>query len=352
MAGRAPNPRLTLFDKYQMPDDGGNCGPLRRLSTRRGGRGGRGRCRMISKTRDRATGSELLQNKMKKWIDRKVDLMEEVTDRSERVFSNGLLFFEENFNNSYEDFVDFMMHIVLSVVIFPDSRDDIMSELLRLSRTGDRSVVADVHRRLTALQASIPTEEQFFNYNHLTNPKSFNMPPCDRAGDNRIRIRSDRGRHQCILAYRRPAQASGFEQYTDYLLDMMTDSNPINIFFDKAKYDLVTDAVIDVFGEIDTWPLDDSDSDSSGSGGAGSDSDSSGRGGGGAGSGYDSSSDDEPPRPRSPILRPRSSNDGLGMRYSTRNRRARTRSQTKNARKISGGDRGRGNGRGRGRGRR
>jgi hypothetical protein len=348
MAGRAPNPRLTLFDRYQMPDDGGNCGPLRRLSNRRGGRGGRGRCRMISKTRDRATGYELLQNKMKKWIDRKVNLMEEMTDRSQAVFSNGLLYFEENFNNSYEDFVDFMMHIVLSVVIFPDSRDNIMRELLRLSQTDDRIVVADVHRRLIALLASIPTEEQFFNYNHLTNPKSFNMPPCDRAGDNRIRIRSDRGRHQCILAYRRPAQASGFEQYTDYLLDMMTDHNPINIFFDKAKYDLVTDAAIDVFGEIDRWPLDDLDSDGSG-GGADSDSASSG-GGGGADS--DSSSDDEPGSPRPRSVMNRRVPDGLGMRYSTRNRSSRTRSQTERACRISGSGRGRGNGRGRGRGRR
>lgn len=330
MAGASPNPRLLLFNRYQMPDDGGNCGPLRRLSTKRGGRGGRGRCRVISKPLNRASGQELFHNKLKKWIKRKDDLIDDVTYRSERVFNNDELHFN-GFLRNLEDFVDFMLNVILSLVIFPGRWNAIMKELYGLSRIGHRpNYVRICMDKINRQFASDDEKTDFFNVGNLINPKSMHLEACSQLDNHRIKIRSDRGRHACIIAYRPETdRPTGFEQYADYLRDELVEKNPADIFFNKSNFELVEIEVEEVFGAMDRWPLDDSDSDSSAGGG------------GGGGTAEDSSDDDDDKvakLPRTPKKRPAKKRSGtVGMRYSTRNRKSRTRSQTKRARRISGG---------------
>jgi hypothetical protein len=80
--------RLRYYNDYPMPDYKGmsGCSPTTDGRPRVRNPEGNHRCRIISKLKDRASGYELFQNKIKKWIARKLYITKEIMKKIKTKF--------------------------------------------------------------------------------------------------------------------------------------------------------------------------------------------------------------------------------------------------------------------------
>jgi len=249
--------RLNKFDEYPLPDDGcaSTGGNVRRRSTKAGGRGGP-RCRIVSRSRTRASGPELFQNKLKKWIDRKKAFVEELSALVDEQYARSDLFLRANFTE--EEFDQTMLSGVLSIAAEPRRRPQFLRKLIPLAR--ERLDRATRDQQLARLDSSMLTPAQleaYYNDNGLMSPKSDGTVCAYDAARQRTTIRSDRGRHACVIAHRySDREAAGFEQYSDFLYEKIRRTEPADLFFDQQKTRLATQAATALFREMAAWTLD------------------------------------------------------------------------------------------------
>ena len=217
MAAKTNHDRLGYYNEYPMPDYSGmpGCSPTADGRPRVRNPEGTHRCRIISKLKDRASGYELFQNKIKKWITRKLYITKKIMKRIEKKFP------KMNEKDQIKIFKIFLMAVDGHEETDRDFRNWFAQQI---NSSNDR------------IDLPNPEEMKEFFHSHYTthklfNPKSQNIT-CMEDVDVLKKIK---GLHsnRCILAYKNNNK-TGFENYADYLLDILNTIPPKNIAFNKA----------------------------------------------------------------------------------------------------------------------
>ena len=227
------------------------------------------RCRIITKSKEKANGFELFHNKIKKWINRKNHLTTEIMQRINRKLPN--------LNEADKIYI---FKIFLMAVDDKSTDDEFRVNFFEQVNT----------RNFNNLPNQDVVEEYFrthYTAEKLYNPTSSKKECKETNGERKIK-----GLHskRCVLAYRN-AKRTAFEDYADHLIKNLENITPKNIFFNKIHEQtliILSDRYFsdDLEGSIDgdegSIAIDDDDS-GDGNGSSGGDS-----GGGGGDSGGDS----------------------------------------------------------------
>ena len=231
--------RLNLFtDMWDIQNN--NCTQYNERPRLRNPRGNR--CRIITKSKEKANGFELFHNKIKKWINRKNYLTTEIMKRIKRKLPN------LNKEGKFFIFKIFLMALDRSL---PDEFRINFVEQIKSNNFNN-----------------LPNKDQVDEYfrthytaNYLYNPKSSEKLCIETNAERKIKSENSK---RCVFAYRKDAKRTAFEDYADFLINTLENIPPNNIFFSKLhEKELI--GLSDEYFEVDSDGDDGSVSDDDGS---------------------------------------------------------------------------------------